>query len=440
MRTNLFLVWASILAAGCGSSSGSQPGLDGSPGNGGNPGTDSAMIVGTGGNSPHNTGGVVATGGQATTKDAAGPEIPSADTRPVDTRPPATDGAPTAGNPNGACLAGVPARGQLVNTTTPTTVVGTGTEASCAFSQLKTAVAAGGIITFNCGPNPVTIPVTSTLVAPITKDTVIDGGGKIILDGGGAVQILRFESPNFNVVTFGLTLQRITLTRGKATPTKAIPTAPAPCSQGWDDGQGGAVFVRDGSLTVIDAIFSYNTAAPVGPDVGGGAIYILGSKNGLFIAGSTFTENSASNAGAVGGLFAEFNIYNSLFTNNTATGNGANGDEQSKCSVKRDNGQYQTGSGGNGGALCNDGQSRNILLCGNAILNNKAGQGAFGGGLFFTSNDFGGTLTITDTTMTGNTGGSWTSVATGTVKNAGTAVGTNTKSLTITNSTLQGVP
>ena len=51
-----------------------------------------------------------------------------------------------------------------------------------------------------------------------------------------------------------------------------------------------------------------------------------------------------------------------------------------------------------------------------------------------------GTLTITDTTMTGNTGGHWTNVSTGSVTNAGTAVGTNARSITITNSTIQGVP
>ena len=63
----------------------------------------------------------------------------------------------------------------------------------------------------------------------------------------------------------------------------------------------------------------------------------------------------------------------------------------------------------------------------------------FGGGLFFTSNDYGGTLTITDTMMTGNTGGSWTQVNSGSVTNAGTAVGTNAKSLIVSNSTLQGL-
>jgi hypothetical protein len=79
----------------------------------------------------------------------------------------------------------------------------------------------------------------------------------------------------------------------------------------------------------------------------------------------------------------------------------------------------------------------NVTLCGDAILNNKAGTKAFGGGLFFTSNDMGGTLSIADTTMTGNTGGSWTNVSTGSVTNLGSAVGTNCKSITVTNSTLQ---
>ena len=68
----------------------------------------------------------------------------------------------------------------------------------------------------------------------------------------------------------------------------------------------------------------------------------------------------------------------------------------------------------------------------------EAGMNAFGGGLFFTSNNFGGTLSITDTTMTGNTGGHWTQIPNGTA-NAGTAVGTNCKSVTISTSMIQGL-
>jgi hypothetical protein len=344
-----------------------------------------------------------------------------------------------AGNPNGSCSSGVPARGQAADVSNPTTVVGSGNSASCTFSLLQAAATKGGTITFNCGSCPATIPVTATLNLPTDKNTVIDGGNKITLDGQGSVQILRFDSANFQANTNGLTLQHITLINGKTTPMQAIPTAPAPCSQGWDDGEGGALYMRDGNLTVIDSIFTNNQAAPLGPDTGGGAIYILGSKNGVLIAGSTFNNNAASNAGAVGCLFSELDVYNSLFTNNTATGTGANNDDATKCSVIN-NGQNEVGSGGNGGALYSDGNSVNITLCGDAILNNSAGQGAFGGGLFFTSNNMQGTLSIADSTMTGNTGGHWTAVSTGSVTNVGTAVGTNAKSITVTNSTVQGMP
>jgi hypothetical protein len=196
--------------------------------------------------------------------------------------------------------------------------------------------------------------------------------------------------------------------------------------------------MRDGNLTVIDCIFTGNQAAPLGPDTGGGAIYIEGSKNGAVIVGSTFTNNSGANAGAVGSLFAELDIYNSLFTNNAATGNGANSDDASMCSAMNA-GQNEVGSGGNGGAIYGDGNSFNITLCGDAVLNNAAGAKAFGGGLFFTSDNMQGALTITDTTMTGNTGGSWTNATSG-VQNVGTAIGVNAKSITVTSSTLQGVP
>jgi hypothetical protein len=343
-----------------------------------------------------------------------------------------SDIGPT-GNPDGSCTAGVPTRAQPADVSHPTTVV-----TSCTFDALRAAVANGGVITFECGPDVVTIPITETLVLPLTKDTVIDGGNKVVLDGGGAVQILRFDSPNWRALDTQVTIQHIALVDAKTTPTEAIPPAPAPCSQGWNDGEGGAIYMRDGNLNVIGALFRNDHAAPLGPDTGGGAIYVVGSKHGVVIANSTFESNGASNAAAVGGLFAELDIYNSLFAGNTAEGHDANNDDMTKCSVMN-NGQYEIGSGGNGGAIYSDGASVNVTLCGDKIVDNHAGMAAFGGGLFFTSNDYGGTLTIADTTMTGNTGGSWTNVATGTVQYAGTAVGTNAKSITIVNSTLQGL-
>ena len=68
----------------------------------------------------------------------------------------------------------------------PTTVIGTGTAASCTFRSLNAAVSKGGVITFNCGAAPVTIAVTATMNLPTGIDTVIDGGSRITLDGQNA--------------------------------------------------------------------------------------------------------------------------------------------------------------------------------------------------------------------------------------------------------------
>jgi hypothetical protein len=425
LRTSL---WMALVAggalAGCGTSSGDK----GAAGDGGGSSSSGGGGSGSGSGGSSGGSGSGSSSGSASSSGGSSSGVTS------------DAGVPTkAGNPDGSCSAGVPANGKAVDTSNPTTVVGDGTAASCTFGALEAAVTKGGIVTFHCGSAPVTIAVSSTLKLPTDKNTVIDGGNLVTLDGGGKVQILNFDSANFQANETVLTLQNLTFVNGKQTPTQAIPPAPAPCSQGFDDGEGGALYMRDGNLVVIGCIFANNQAAMLGPDTGGGAIYVLGSKHGVTIVGSTFTNNTASNAGALGGLFAELDVYDSLFEGNVAAGNGANNNDPSTCKVMN-NGQNEVGSGGNGGALYSDGNSVNVVLCGDEIDDNAAGSGAFGGGLFFTSDNMQGTLTITDTTMTGNTGGHWTNVSGGSVTNVGTAVGVNAKSITVTNSTLQGYP
>jgi len=274
---------------------------------------------------------------------------------------------------------------------------------------------------------------------PINKNTIINNNHKITLNNNNTIQILHFNSPNFRALDTRITLQHLHFVNSRIAGSMPIPTAPAPCSQGFNAGEGGAIYMRDGNLSVIDCIFENNQAALLGPDVAGGAIRMLGSKHGLVIVGSTFSNNTTSNGAAVGCLFSRLTVYDSLLDGNVATGHDANNDDATRCNVIN-NGQHEIGSGGNGGALYSDGASLDVVLCGDKIVNNRAGTNAFGAGLFFTSNDFGGTLTIADTNMTGNTGGHWTQVQSGSVTNAGTAVGTNAKSITITSSTLQGVP
>src|SRR5207237_1417673 len=94
---------------------------------------------------------------------------------------PDPNGGPAAGNPDGQCR--VPAEAGLEPVTNPKTVVGTGSAASCTSAAFVNAVAQGGVITFDCGPEPVTITLTET--AKVVNDT----GPKIVIDGGNKVTL-----------------------------------------------------------------------------------------------------------------------------------------------------------------------------------------------------------------------------------------------------------
>ena len=94
----------------------------------------------------------------------------------------------------GVCA--VPPEALAVDTSNPDHVIGNGTPASCTSAAVVSTVAQGGIITFDCGPDPVTIVLNQT--AKIFNNPgpviVIDGGGKVTLDGGGVRRILYMNT------------------------------------------------------------------------------------------------------------------------------------------------------------------------------------------------------------------------------------------------------
>jgi hypothetical protein len=83
---------------------------------------------------------------------------------------------PVPGNPDGKCA--VVAEAQAESITNPRTVIGTGTPASCTGDAFVAAVAAGGVITFNCGDAPTTITLTKSA-------NVFNDKGPVVIDGGG---------------------------------------------------------------------------------------------------------------------------------------------------------------------------------------------------------------------------------------------------------------
>ena len=307
----------------------------------------------------------------------------------------------SAGNPNGH--AAIPADAQPVDTSHPDHVVGNGTPGSCTSAALVTAVAAGGVITFSCGPGPVTITMSATAkVRNTVTRVVLDGGGKVTLSGGGARRILYLNTcDQAQVWTTShcqnqqypqLTVQNLTFADGNST------------GQGTSsaDTGGGAVFDRGGRLKIVNSRFVGNRCDSTGPDLGGAAVraFEQWQNEPVYVVGSTFggapgAGGVCSNGGALSSIGVSWSVLNCVMTYNSAIGHGANP------------ARGGTPGGGSGGAIYTDGDTYTVTVQGSIIEHNTANEG--GGALFYVSNDRTGTLTIHDSTLSDNLSkGFWT--------------------------------
>jgi hypothetical protein len=219
-------------------------------------------------------------------------------------------------------------------------IVGIGTAASCNEAALDAALELAGTVTFNCGSLPVTITVTST--KEISKNTAIDGGGKITLSGQNSFQVLRLD--------FGTALNLNNLT----------------IADGFSGQNGGLTVLQGGNATITNSIFSGN----VGFDAG--AITNFGTVN---VSGSTFYTNGAFTMSQVGGIksFGSLTVVNSTFSSNR---------------------------GSEGGAIHNNGGTVNVI---NTTFSDNSVNGV-GGAIFNTSQGMptSGILNITNSTFSGN--------------------------------------
>jgi hypothetical protein len=286
----------------------------------------------------------------------------------------------------------VPLAAQAADTSHPTRVIGDGTPASCTSAAVVAAVAAGGIITFSCGPAPVTITMTATAKVVNTSDQVVlDGGGKVTLSGGGRLRILYQNTCDQaqawttshcqDQPTPRLTVQNLTFTGGNATGTDIT------------GGSGGAIYAQGGELKVVNSRFIGNRCYQSGPDLGGAAIRAFEQDPAVpvYIVHSTFTGGICSNGGALSSIGVSWTVLNSLFTGNQAIGFGANPASAG------------TPGGGSGGAIYTDGDTYTLTIAGTMISGNTAREG--GGAIFYVSNDHTGTLDIAGSVLHANPSG-----------------------------------
>jgi hypothetical protein len=296
------------------------------------------------------------------------------------------------GNPDGRAY--VPPAARSVDSSDPNHIIGSGTPASCTSAAVVKAVAQGGIITFNCGPNPITITMTATAkVMNTSHRIVLDGGGMVTLSGGGKIRILYMNTcdPKQKVTTNDcweqkwpqLVVQNLTFEDAYSAVQQTKTS-----SYG-----GGAIFDQGGQLRVVNSAFIDNQCYKDGPDLGGGAIRAYGMYMGIpvYITHDTFTGNSCSNGAALSGLYANFDVINSLLTANAAIGWGANP------------AQAGTPGGGSGGAIYTDGDNYNLIIEGTFISGNSAREG--GGAIFFVVDAGPGVLKIESSTLRHNPSG-----------------------------------
>lgn len=309
------------------------------------------------------------------------------------------DDGPPIGNPNPEATCPVPAEAGLADVSHPKTVVGDGTPASCTSAAVVSAVANGGVITFDCGPDPITITLEETAKVFNDKgpEIVLDGGKKVALSGGGARRVLYMNTCDEAQVWTTphcdnqdhprLTLQNITFLDGDA-------------SADTENDGGGLVYASGGRLRIVNSRFFRGVCAPTGPDLGGAAVRAFQQSDGLpiYVVNSTFGGadgygGSCSNGGGISSIGVSWTIINSLFSYNHAIGNGGNPAESG------------TPGGGSGGAIYNDGNTMTLSLCGTRIEHNDVVQ--HGSAIFFVSNDHTGNIRVESSVITNNTGGSW---------------------------------
>jgi hypothetical protein len=264
------------------------------------------------------------------------------------------------------------------------------------------AVAAGGIIRFDCGKKPVTILMTATAKVPKTRHLVVlDGRGLVTLSGGGKRRILFSDTcagkwstgDCVNQPYPRIVVQNITFSDGFNGTHQATCTANVPrCWYGGVDG-GGAIYAEGGQFKAVNSRFTGNRCYRYGPDLGGGAIRALAQYRNrpVYITRDTFTGNRCSNGGALSSISVQWGVYNSVLSGNKAIGWGANPASPG------------TPGGGSGGAIYNDGSDYKTLIAGTIMRNNTAREG--GGAIFYVVDSGWGKLTLNESHLHHNLSG-----------------------------------
>ena len=267
-------------------------------------------------------------------------------------------------------------------------VVGTGSPASCTEIAFDAARVGGGLVTFNCGPNPVTIMLSAT--KQISEDTHIDGGDRVTLRGSNSGVYIQVFSDRALTLTH-IALAGFSHNQGGALQNFGTLYAEQASFVDNQNADQGGVIYNNGVLRTKNAQFINNTAKNEG-----GAIY--NNAGDITLESTSFISNAAtnniSNGGAVANGSGVITITASSFGRNRALDGGAVWVQDGTTAIITGS-QFISNSAGYGGAV----ENRGVVTITKSLINQNAATFGDGGGIWNLS----GNLYVRDTTISNNT-------------------------------------
>ena len=248
-------------------------------------------------------------------------------------------------------------------------VVGSGTISTCTEAALDVCLPGGGMfdgtVTFDCG-GAATIGITQTKT--IDVDTIIDGGNTITISGGGTVRVLFIDPPA------AVTIQNLRIADGHVS-----------------GDSGGGIF-NAGRLTLTHATLSNNSSFyDSAADNGGYGGALLNTGGIVDVTASVFSGNAAVVGAAVFSSGGNLTVQDSRFFGNAADAAGGYGSaiySSFETATIRDS----TFSANSGGDIVDSNINGTMAIVGSTFAGNRGGV---------ISNA--GTLTLTNSTLSGNT-------------------------------------
>ncbi len=271
-------------------------------------------------------------------------------------------------------------------------VVGTGTPASCTEQALDKALASRGPVTFNCGTQPSTIVVTTTKT--ISADLAIDGGKLVTLSGNKATRVFWVNSG----ITFDLKNLAIADGYPSKPPQPTTTRTATPTPRGTQ------------KPTKSPTSRPTRTPSPTQP-ANQGLTYLYAMGGGIYNNGGTVKisnvsligNHAADLGGAIFNLAGTINITGSAITDNQLEQYNSLSDFKDRMvgsgianyggTVTIDNTTILGNTGGN--AAIYNGNKGSLTITNSTITENR---GELGGGIL----NSGGTLILTGSTVSNN--------------------------------------